>query len=164
MTDAVRGAVLAVYAFADEAVRAAAPRCDASGRCCRFTEYGHTLFISRFEADILLERAPAYERPVSRDGCPFQVNGLCTARETRPLGCRIYFCDPAFQDRMSAITEATIAALKKIADAHGTGWEYAPLQHFLNEPRAASAPQTPDAPADSMTATRVPLPVVPAGE
>lgn len=153
MTDAVRSEVLAVYAAADAAVRAAGPRCEASGRCCRFTEYGHTLFISAFEAELLLENAPAYPLPVSRDGCPFQIDGLCTARDARPLGCRIYFCDPAYQDRMAAITEDALAALKRIADAHGTGWHYAPLHHFLN-----ARPEPP--PADSMTPTRTPLPVV----
>ena len=158
MTDDVRQRVLAVYAAVDEAVRGAAPRCDASGRCCRFTEYGHTLFISQFEAEILLENAPAYEQPVSRDGCPFQVSGLCTARETRPLGCRIYFCDPAFQDRMSEITEASLVELKRIADESGAGWHYAPLHHFLN----ARESRPPEHPVDSMTppAARVPLPVV----
>ena len=154
MTDDVRRAVLAVYEAADAAVAAAAPRCDASGRCCRFTEYGHTLFISAFEAELLLDGAPlTAEGPFTRDGCPYQVNGLCTAREARPLGCRIYFCDPTFQERMAEITEAAIASLKRIADAHDTGWHYAPLHHFLN---ARPAP----APADTMTPTRTPLPLV----
>jgi len=158
VTDDVRKDVLAVFAAADAAVSAAGPRCDASGRCCRFTEYGHTLFISSFEAEILLEGAPPYKGPVSRDGCPFQVNGLCTARDTRPLGCRIYFCDPAYQDRMAAITEEALAALKRIAEAYGTDWHYAPLHHFLNA--HAERPESP--PADSMNppASRVPLPVV----
>lgn len=158
MTDAVREEVVAVYAEADAAVAAAGPRCDASGRCCRFTEYGHTLFISAFEAEILLEHAPDYERPVSRDGCPFQIDGLCTARENRPLGCRIYFCDPTYETRMSEITERALSELKRIADAHGTGWNYAPLHHFLN-----ARPARPhDRDSDSMTppVTRVPLPVV----
>ena len=115
-TETVRRDVLAIYAEADAAVAAAGPRCDASGRCCRFTEYGHTLFISHFEAEILLESAPPFARPVSRDGCPFQVGGLCTAREARPLGCRIYFCDPAYESRMSEITEAAVAGLKAVAD------------------------------------------------
>ena len=160
MTDEVRQDVLAVYAAADAAVTAAAPRCDASGRCCRFTEYGHTLFISAFEAELLLESAPSYTRPVSRDGCPFQVKGLCTARETRPLGCRIYFCDPAFQGRMSEVTEEAVAALKRVADAHGTGWHYAPLHHFLNAHQAR--PDEP--PAATMTPPRVSLTVLPSGE
>ena len=153
--DDVRNEVLAVYAAADAAVAAAGPRCEASGRCCRFTEYGHTLFISAFEAEILLERAPPYGQPVSRDGCPFQIGGLCTARENRPLGCRIYFCDPAYQLRMAEITEQSLAALKGIADTHGTGWHYAPLHHFLNARPCAEA-------ADTMTppVTRIPLGVV----
>ena len=155
MTDAVRQSVLAVYAAADAAIAAAAPRCDASGRCCRFTEYGHTLFISAFEAELLLAGAPIYkEGPFSRDGCPYQVNGLCTAREHRPLGCRIYFCDPSFQSRMAEITEEAIAALKRIANEHDTGWHYAPLHHFLNQ----LAPPAP--PADTMTPTRTSLPLV----
>ena len=87
MTD-LRRKVLEVYAEADAAVGAASPRCDASGRCCRFTEYGHTLFVTHFEAEILLESATPFPQPVSRDGCPFQIGGLCTARESRPLGCQ----------------------------------------------------------------------------
>jgi hypothetical protein len=157
MTDDVRRAVLAIYAAADVAIAAAAPRCDASGRCCRFTEYGHTLFISAFEAELLLAGAPLYkEVPFSRDGCPYQVNGLCSAREHRPLGCRIYFCDPNFQTRMAEITEESLAALKQIADEHDTGWHYAPLHHFLNQ----LAPPAP--PADTMIppATRTPLPLL----
>jgi Fe-S-cluster containining protein len=154
MNTDVRRAVLEVYAWADAAIAAAGPRCGASGKCCRFTEYGHTLFISAFEAEILLAGAPlAADGPFSRDGCPYQVSGLCTARESRPLGCRIYFCDPTFQQRMSEITEEAIARLKRIADAHDTGWNYAPLHHFLN------ARPTP-APADTISATRTPLPVV----
>jgi hypothetical protein len=157
MTDLVRQKVLEVYAQADAAVAAAGPRCEASGRCCHFTEYGHTLFISRFEAEILLESAPSYSTPVPSDGCPFQVEGLCTARDSRPLGCRIYFCDPAYEQRMVEITEATIAQLKAIADAHQSGWEYAPLHHFLN-----GAVRTAASPNDSMKApdSRFPLPIV----
>ena len=133
MTNELRQQVLAVYAAADAAVAAAAPRCDASGRCCRFTEYGHTLFLSRFEADVLLESAPAYATPVTRDGCPFQADNLCTARDARPLGCRIYFCDPAYQDTGNRITEDAVARLKHLADESGAGWRYAPLHVFLNE-------------------------------
>ena len=135
----LRERVRAVYAEVDAAVAAAAPVCEGSGRCCRFTEYGHTLFLSRFEADILLEAAPAYATPVTRDGCPFQVGGLCTAREPRPLGCRIYFCDPAYAETGNAITETAVKRLKALADEFGAGWEYAPLHHFLN----ASAPGRP---------------------
>jgi hypothetical protein len=140
MTDAVRAAVDAVYAAADRAVAAAAPRCEGSGRCCRFKEYGHTLFISHFEAQILLESAPPFSQPVSADGCPFQIEGLCTARNERPLGCRIYFCDPNYQETGNRITEESLTALKRIADEHETGWKYAPLHVFLNETERSTEP------------------------
>ena len=132
MDPALRAEVLEVYAAVDAAVAAAGPRCEASGRCCRFAEYGHTLFLSAFEADILLETAPGYEKPVSRDFCPFQVDGLCTARGSRPLACRIYFCDPAYQETQNAITEGAVAKLKSLADRYGAGWNYAPLHVLLN--------------------------------
>src|SRR5262245_40416354 len=133
MTDDVRRRVAQVYAAVDAAVAAAKPRCDASGRCCRFKEWGHTLFLSHFEAEILLESAPPYEKPVGADGCPFQVDNLCTARKERPLGCRIYFCDHQFQTQQQDITETAITELKRIADDFGAGWRYAPLHVFLNE-------------------------------
>lgn len=155
MTESVRRAVLEVYAAADRAVAAAGPRCDSSGRCCRFKEYGHTLFISQFEADLLLETAPHFEQPATSDSCPFQVQNLCTARDERPLGCRIYFCDPAYQETGNRITEAALTQLKQIADEHDTGWRYAPLHVFLNE-----SVRPVRAESDTMTPARVSLPVV----
>jgi Fe-S-cluster containining protein len=152
MTGDLRDRVLALYAEVDAAVAAAGPRCDASGRCCRFKEYGHTLFISSLEADVLLAAAPPYARPVSTDYCPFQIDNLCTAREPRPLGCRVYFCDPAYQDTAHAITETYLRRLKEIAAEHGTGWQYAPLHYFLNAGAAESVPLKPD-----RTRTRTPL-------
>ncbi|CAN5486495.1 hypothetical protein BH11PLA2_BH11PLA2_34290 [soil metagenome] len=149
----IRSQVLAVYAEVDAAIAAAKPRCDASGRCCRFTEYGHTLFLSQFEADILLETAPAYTKPVTRDGCPFQVDNLCTARDERPLGCRIYFCDPAFQEPQQKITEDAIAKLKAIANEFDTGWKYAPLHVFLNDANRPAVPVAEAAPRISLTLT-----------
>jgi hypothetical protein len=159
MTGEVRRKVLEVYAAVVAAVSAAAPRCEASGRCCHFTEYGHTLFLSQFEAEILLESAPPYTKPVTRDGCPFQVNNLCTARDSRPLGCRIYFCDPAYGEKGNAITEEAIACLKRIADEHDAGWRYAPLHVFLNE---ADRPQDQDSDRMSVneSRSRVGLPMV----
>jgi Fe-S-cluster containining protein len=133
MNPDLRNRVLEIYAEVNAAIALASPRCDASGRCCRFAEYKHTLFLSHFEAEILLDTAPAFSKPASSATCPFQVNNLCTARDERPLGCRIYFCDPAFQEQQSTITEVALKKLKQLADEFGTGWRYAPLHVFLNE-------------------------------
>jgi hypothetical protein len=132
MNSELRERVLAVYAAADAAVADAGPKCDASGRCCRFKEYGHTLFISNLEAEVLLDAAPPYPKPVSGDFCPFQVDNLCTARDPRPLGCRVYFCDSTYQATGTAISETYLRQLKELADEFGIGWRYAPLHHFLN--------------------------------
>jgi hypothetical protein len=152
MTPELREQVLAVYAEADAAVAAAGPRCDASGRCCRFQEYGHTLFISNLEAEVLLDSAPPYAKPVSGDFCPFQVGNLCTAREPRPLGCRVYFCNPSYQEMGNAITEKFLRRLKELAEKFGTDWRYAPQHHFLNEAEGRG-------PAPRADANRISLPV-----
>jgi hypothetical protein len=132
MEESVKQQVLELYREVDRAVAAAGPVCIASGRCCRFKEYGHTLFLSNLEADVLLSEAPPYEQPVSSDFCPFQKENLCTAREPRPLGCRVYFCDPLYQETGNHLTEKYLHRLKELAKEGGIQWRYAPLHHFLN--------------------------------
>jgi Fe-S-cluster containining protein len=138
LSDELRRKVLELYAEADREVADAGPVCVASGRCCRFKEYGHVLFVSNLEADVLLREAPAYTAPVSADFCPFQQGNLCTAREPRPLGCRVYFCDPTYQQRSHEITERYLRRLKELAEMHGVPWRYAPLHYFLNNPEEAT--------------------------
>ena len=113
-------------------------------------EIDRSLFVSNLEANVLLAAAPPFQQPVSGDFCPFQVDNLCTAREPRPLGCRVYFCDPAYQDTGNAISETFLRRLKALAEEHAIGWRYAPLHHFLNE--AEGRGPTPEA-----TSTRLPL-------
>ena len=140
MSDELRRQVLELYTEVDAAVAAAGPVCVASGRCCRFKEYGHVLFVSNLEAEVLLEGAPPYAGPVTPDFCPFQKGNLCTAREPRPLGCRVYYCDPTYQETAGRITEEYLRRLKALAEAHGVAWRYAPLHHFLNHPEDADVP------------------------
>src|SRR5438067_1379881 len=133
MSEELRRQVLQLYDEVDQAVAAAGPVCVASGRCCRFKEYGHVLFLSNLEAEVLLADAPPYEQPVASDFCPFQKQNLCTAREPRPLGCRVYYCDPNYQETGNRSTETYLARLKALAAEHGEPWHYAPLHAFLNE-------------------------------
>jgi hypothetical protein len=138
MSDELRRRVLDLYREVDQAVARAGPVCVASGRCCRFKEYGHVLFVSNLEAEVLLANAPPYEQPVSPDFCPFQKNNLCTAREPRPLGCRVYYCDPTYQETGNQITESFLQRLKALALEYGVDWRYAPLHYFLDHPEAAT--------------------------
>src|SRR5687768_6951424 len=137
MSETTRRRVLELYAEADREVAAAGPVCVASGRCCRFKEYGHVLYLSNLEAEVLLHGAPPYERPVTPEFCPFQKGNLCTAREPRPLACRVYYCDPGYQETGNAITEKYLQRLKQLAEEEGLAWLYAPLHHFLENPEDA---------------------------
>ncbi len=49
----------------------------------------------------------------------------------RPLGCRVYFCDPAFQSQAPELSEVFLNRLKRLAERHGWPWNYAPLHHHL---------------------------------
>lgn len=132
MSEAISAELDALYKSLDADVARAGPRCDLSGRCCRFAEYGHTLFVSRLEADRLLGAGLPEGAAVDPGGCPFQVERLCTARDRRPIGCRVFFCDPAYSRRQSELSEMYIRRIKELHDRHGIPWEYRPLHWWLD--------------------------------
>jgi Fe-S-cluster containining protein len=136
---AIRDGLLAIYDDLAAEIAQAAPVCELSGRCCRFQEYGHTLFISRPEAELLLEQGLPENAVVDESGCPFQINGLCTARERRPLGCRVYYCDPNYAGIGEALSEASIGRLKQLHEETGTPWDYRPLHRFLESVKPEQA-------------------------
>jgi len=120
-----------LYREFDRETDLVAPRCVASGRCCDFEAYGHTLFASRLEAEVLLDGAgppPAGTDPAL---CPFYRERRCHAREGRPLACRAYFCDESKTDAMGDLHERFLRRLKDLHDRHGIPWRYAPLLGHL---------------------------------
>jgi hypothetical protein len=129
----------ALYRELDLAIARLSPVCVLSGRCCRFQEYGHTLFLSAVEAEFLVDRAPAARRPLDRgESCPWQDDrGHCTARDARPLGCRVYYCDPAYLPAATDLSEQFISRLKQLSVRHDRSWDYAPLHTHLGEARSS---------------------------
>ena len=98
----VAAAVEEVYRSVQSAVDLRRPVCVISGRCCRFEEYGHRLFVTTLELAAFVRRAitaPGAARLAtlfdswSGAGCPFQVAKLCGVHAIRPFGCRMFFCD-----------------------------------------------------------------------
>ena len=94
----------AIYSRFEQERVARAPKCDQSGRCCRFESYGHRLFVSTLEVARFWQQVSP-DRHFAGDsrsmgktwdgtGCPFQFDGLCSVHPARPFGCRAYFCDP----------------------------------------------------------------------
>lgn len=143
-----REALRVLYADLDAEVARLGPACQLSGRCCRFAEYDHTLFVSAPEVALLLADAPAPPRPLDQgETCPWQdARGHCTARQARPLGCRVYYCDPSYQDHAPALSERFIARLKRLADERALPWDYAPLHRHLHSARAEGRFPPPEAP------------------
>jgi hypothetical protein len=123
-----------LYDRLDAEVARLGPICQLSGRCCRFEEYGHTLFVSNCEVHYLLEVAPEPSRTLDQGKtCPWQnMSGHCTARDGRPVGCRVYYCDPTYEPSAHELSERYIAELKELTNRHGLAWNYAPLHRHLS--------------------------------
>jgi Fe-S-cluster containining protein len=148
---ALSSAVAAVLAEADADIAARRPVCRASGRCCKFEEYGHRLYVTAAEllhfarAHVATPDAGRPETPgravalpqffarPSPAGCPYQVDGLCTAREARPLGCRLYFCDENAQSWQNEVYEKYHARLRALHDEFGLGYRYLEWRAALRE-------------------------------
>src|SRR5688572_16173660 len=95
----VRAAVTDVYRRVQFEVELVRPVCSVSGRCCRFEQYGHRLYVTTLELAVFVEAldsARAQGRAPEVDawdgtGCPFQVSKLCGVHPFRPFGCRMFF-------------------------------------------------------------------------
>jgi hypothetical protein len=134
----LRSELGALYRELDQEIANHHPVCELSGRCCRFKDYDHTLFLSTPEAALLLADAPPPVRPLDEgETCPWQdARGRCGARQARPLGCRVFFCDPGFTSAGPQIAEVFITKLKRLAERHGWPWNYARLHDHLEQARA----------------------------
>jgi len=108
-------AVEALYAALDARIAVRSPCCINRGLCCKFTTYGHKLFVTPVELAYFIARTR--ERPLVETVpgcCPHQADGRCTVREARPIGCRIFFCDQASQSWQPPETEATLNEIKAL--------------------------------------------------
>ncbi len=142
----VREAVGRVYADVQKSIDARRPLCVMSGRCCRFEEYGHRLYVTTIELAAFthdLERQPQkpppaplpanaaappaiIQLPQPRDpgGCPFQTGKLCGVHAIRPFGCRMFFCDPTAAEWQNQAYERFHAELKALHEQFSVPYFY----------------------------------------
>lgn len=125
--DAALADLADLYAELEQTIRSAAPVCELSGVCCDFERADHTLFATDLEVEHArrstadpLPDAPAHT-------CPYHQGGRCHLRAGRPLGCRVYFCDPSFARRMPEIAEEYHRRLVAIHERHGLTYRYRPF-------------------------------------
>ena len=114
------------YKRVDDEIASRSPLCRNRGLCCKFAEYGHRLYVTEPERTYFAHGLAGQWRPVSPDqaDCPYHIEGVCTARSHRPLGCRVFFCDEAAQDWQGPVYEQFLAELKQIGQSHDMPYAY----------------------------------------
>ena len=156
----VASAVRAVYDAVGAEVDRRRPVCAVSGRCCRFEEYGHRLFVTTLELAAFVGGVEALTRnsndrpepaasprpapslssfilqplsssPWDGTGCPFQVGKLCGVHAIRPFGCRMFFCDPTSTEWQNDAYERFHAELKSLHDRLGVPYFYVEWRQAL---------------------------------
>ncbi|HEX5139158.1 MAG TPA: hypothetical protein VFY93_19475 [Planctomycetota bacterium] len=113
-----------IYAEADaEAASDPRLRCELSGRCCRFREAGHVLYVTRLEFEEMVRSGGA---GAGEEGtCPWLRGTLCGNREGRALACRTYFCSD--EAAAAALTERLHARIRELHVRYGIPYDYRPL-------------------------------------
>ncbi|MCA9254012.1 MAG: YkgJ family cysteine cluster protein [Phycisphaerales bacterium] len=125
-TPALADSMRRFYADVDAAIADRAPVCTNRGLCCNFGAYDHDLFVTTIElAYFIAGHGDAWRSPPAHEKrCPYQIDGVCTAREHRPLGCRLFFCDASSTAWQHAEYEKRIARLKEMGAATGVEYRY----------------------------------------
>lgn len=117
-------AMRAFYAEVDSDIAARSPVCTNRGHCCRFSEYGHRLYVTDVELAFFADTMRNDRRLTDDQGvCPYQINSRCTARDARPLGCRVFFCDPG-ADWQGPVYEQYLACLKQLGRRFNIPYRY----------------------------------------
>jgi Fe-S-cluster containining protein len=125
----VREAVARVYADLQTQIDLRKPVCKTSGRCCRFDEFGHRLYVTTLELAAFVSQLPPGER--STADCPFQIAGLCSVHTIRPFGCRVFFCDATASTWQNDQYERFHAELKRLHEVLGVPYFYVEWRQAL---------------------------------
>ncbi len=133
-----------LYKQIDRCVSAYPDECLTCGRCCRFEEYGHRLYITGLELAWFSQRYGSYStgrpgplitggtRP-ERGVCPLLQGVACTVHAIRPMGCRLFNCR-VYADRQSVDHEMFLRRIRRLHDKEDLPYVYmnwsAALQRF----------------------------------
>lgn len=137
-----------LYAEIDAAVAAKGPTCWTSGKCCKFDEFGHRLYVTGLEIAWFLAQVQGVDSgsggfsSVDSTGsssgggvrlpqfaehsgaCPYQIGGLCSTHTVRPLGCRIFFCQQGTEAWQQDLYETFLRRLRLLHDEQALEYRY----------------------------------------
>jgi Fe-S-cluster containining protein len=116
-----------IYQHLDSELSKIPQPCTGCGECCHFEKAEHRLYGSSLELAMLLDRAG--DRSKTEDRCPYQIEGKCTVRQERLIGCRTYYRLHTKEDQVKAETlyEKALDRLKALMKVEGLTWEYRDL-------------------------------------
>lgn len=100
--------------------------CDASTECCRFSITGREPQVTQAEWNLVVAEVKRQGRrmpsvPDDDDGrCPFldDALGKCRVYQSRPLGCRTFFCERARDEH--GVAGAPSSSTRELRDAART--------------------------------------------
>lgn len=135
---AIDEAISDLYRRLGERVAQRGPVCWASGRCCNFDAYGHRLYVTGLETAWVLRRvhdraevrgqtgASSTKLPIvdARGRCVYQIDGLCSIHDARPMGCRVFFCQRGAEHWQHELYEQFLGELKAMHDKNGLPYRY----------------------------------------
>jgi Fe-S-cluster containining protein len=122
-----------VYDALQREVAAAGVACDLRGHCCDFARSGHVLFATDVEVAYARAHGGDPVPDAAAGQCPWFRGGRCHLRAGRPLGCRVYFCDPRYADKMNEIAERHHRRVVEIHRTHGLSYRYSMFVHTIRE-------------------------------
>jgi Fe-S-cluster containining protein len=170
----IETAIHDVHAHIARETAVRSPRCDLSGRCCRFEAWGHRLYITGLETAWFLQRAAAapdgpssastgvdhpglsanaIDLAIAGGTCPFLSAKRCRVHLIRPMGCRVYFCDTSARDWQNDLFERCHRTIADLHERESIPYEFGEWRAMLKRvalaaPDLASNVVLPDASSD----------------
>ncbi len=136
--DALAARLAVLYDSVDSAIAGYGPVCRNRGLCCRFADFGHRLYVSTVELTYFVRHArDSWRLPGEDDACPYHHAGRCEARTFRPLGCRIFFCEPEAREWQGPEYESRLIELRRVGSRFGVAYRYVEWLSVLRDLSAA---------------------------
>lgn len=148
-------ALRTLYAELDDAITQRGPTCWSSGKCCKFDDFGHRLYVTGLEIAWFLGQCGTRDAERGTDdppvgirlpqlaehpgACPYQIDGLCSTHTVRPLGCRIFFCQRGTEAWQQDLYETYLDRLRRFHEAQQLEYRYMDWIAGLDEATRALA-------------------------
>ena len=123
----------AIYRQLENELAQLNPGCNGCGTCCSFGDFDHVLYASGIEIDFIVRHAHVPDFTVSDNICPFLKDNHCSIREFRTLGCRVFYCNPHYQEVSHEVYEKHYRMIKELYNKHAIPWKYQPFLNQLKE-------------------------------